>query len=58
LPLARLQRNPTLKAELADLEQKSVPVAFFTYPILQAANILLPRAHLVPWARISCRTSR
>ena len=48
LPLARLQRNPTLKAELADLEQKSVPVAFFTYPILQSANILLPRAHLVP----------
>jgi tryptophanyl-tRNA synthetase len=48
LPLARLQRNPTLKSELADLEQKSVPVAFFTYPVLQAANILLPRAHLVP----------
>ncbi len=48
LPLTRLQRNPTLKSELADLEQKTVPVAFFTYPILQAANILLPRAHLVP----------
>ena len=48
LPLARLQRNPTLKSELADLEQKSVPVAFFTYPVLQAANILLPRAQLVP----------
>jgi tryptophanyl-tRNA synthetase len=25
-----------------------VPVAFFTYPVMQAANILLPRAHLVP----------
>jgi tryptophanyl-tRNA synthetase len=48
LPLARLQRNPTLKSELAALEQKTVPVAFFTYPVLQAANILLPRAHLVP----------
>ena len=48
LPLARLQRNPTLKSELADLELKTVPVAFFTYPILQAANILLPRAHVVP----------
>jgi tryptophanyl-tRNA synthetase len=48
LPLARLQRNPTLKSELADLELKTVPVAFFTYPVLQAANILLPRAHLVP----------
>jgi tryptophanyl-tRNA synthetase len=48
LPLARLQRNPTLKSELADLELRTVPVAFFTYPVLQAANILLPRAQLVP----------
>jgi tryptophanyl-tRNA synthetase len=48
LPLARLQRNPTLKSELADLELKVVPVAFFTYPVLQASNILLPRADLVP----------
>ena len=49
--LGRLQRNPTLKAEMADLESKSkdaVPVAFFTYPIMQAANILMPKAHLVP----------
>jgi tryptophanyl-tRNA synthetase len=28
--------------------KKSVPVAFFTYPVMQVANILLPRAHLVP----------
>jgi tryptophanyl-tRNA synthetase len=50
LPLGMLQRNPTLKAEMADIEagHKSVPVAFFTYPVMQAANILLPRAHLVP----------
>ena len=47
-PLSRLQRNPTLKAEMADLESKSVPVAFFTYPIMQVANILMPKAHLVP----------
>jgi tryptophanyl-tRNA synthetase len=47
--LGRLQRNPTLKAEMADLEAKgSVPVAFFTYPIMQVANILMPKAHLVP----------
>ena len=26
----------------------SVPVAFFTYPVMQVANILLPKAHLVP----------
>jgi tryptophanyl-tRNA synthetase len=50
LPVPVLQRNPTLKAEIADLEEsnKSVPVAFFIYPVIQAANILLPRAHLVP----------
>jgi tryptophanyl-tRNA synthetase len=50
LPLGMLQRNPTLKSEMADIEagHKSVPVAFFTYPVMQASNILLPRAHLVP----------
>ena len=49
--LGRLQRNPTLKAEMADLESRSresAPVAFFTYPIMQVANILMPKAHLVP----------
>jgi tryptophanyl-tRNA synthetase len=49
--LGRLQRNPTLKGEMAELEARSkdaVPVAFFTYPIMQVANILLPKAHLVP----------
>jgi len=25
-----------------------VPVAFYTYPVMQVANILMPRAHLVP----------
>ena len=48
LPLGMLQRNPTLKAEMADFGKKSVPVAFFTYPVMQVANILMPRAHLVP----------
>jgi tryptophanyl-tRNA synthetase len=48
LPLGMLQRNPTLKAEMDDFGKKSVPVAFFTYPVMQVANILLPRAHLVP----------
>jgi tryptophanyl-tRNA synthetase len=48
LPLGMLQRNPTLKAEMADFGKRSVPVAFFTYPVMQSANILLPRAHLVP----------
>ncbi len=48
VPLARLQRNPTLKAEMESFESKSVPVAFFTYPVMQVANILMPKAHLVP----------
>ncbi len=48
VPLGMLQRNPTLKAEMAGLEGDSVPVAFFNYPMMQAANILMPKAHLVP----------
>jgi tryptophanyl-tRNA synthetase len=50
VPLGRLQRNPTLKAEMEDLDLggKGVPVGFFIYPLMQVANILLPRAHLVP----------
>ena len=48
LPLGMLQRNPTLKAEMAELGSKSVPVAFFNYPVMQVANILMPKAHLVP----------
>lgn len=50
LPLGRLQRNPTLKSEMQTLEEtkKSVPTGFFIYPLMQVANILMPRAHLVP----------
>lgn len=56
LPVSMLERNPTLKAEMAAIEEgeepgserKPVPVAFYTYPVMQVANILMPRAHLVP----------
>jgi tryptophanyl-tRNA synthetase len=50
MPLGRLQRNPTLKAEMEDLDlgKKGVPVGFFIYPLMQVTNILLPGAHLVP----------
>ena len=56
LPLGMLERNPTLKAEMQSLENpgdgktkaKSIPVAFFLYPVMQVANILGSRAHLVP----------
>ncbi|MBF8299214.1 MAG: tryptophanyl-tRNA synthetase [Dehalococcoidia bacterium] len=49
-PLSWLQRNPTLKADIERLEQESstVSVGFFNYPMSQVADILLPRAHLVP----------
>ena len=47
-PLGMLERNPTLKAERASLPAESLSVGFFTYPVSQVADILLPRAHLVP----------
>jgi tryptophanyl-tRNA synthetase len=56
LPLATLERNPTLKAEMEAIEKpqdattkgRSVPVAFYLYPLMQVANILLFRANTVP----------
>lgn len=44
----RLQQLPTIKdmAAAAGLEQ--IPYNLLGYPVLQAADILLPRAHLVP----------
>lgn len=47
-PLARLQRNPTLKAEMERLDASDLSVGFYTYPVSQIADILLPKAHLVP----------
>lgn len=45
-----LTRNPTLRKEISQLEEskKRVTVGFFTYPVSQVADILLPRATLVP----------
>lgn len=40
--LSRLERNPTVKSELAMRQfGESIPVGFMTYPISQAADILL-----------------
>ena len=47
-PLGMLERNPTLKAERARIEAQSLSVGFFTYPVSQVADILLPKANLVP----------
>lgn len=49
--LARLQRNPTVKTEIANNREKfgtSVPVGFLTYPISQAADITAFDATVVP----------
>jgi tryptophanyl-tRNA synthetase len=47
-PLGMLERNPTLKAERERMDTPSLSVGFYTYPVSQVADILLPKAHLVP----------
>ena len=47
-PLGMLERNPTLKGELDALPVERRSVGFYSYPMSQVADILLPRAHLVP----------
>ena len=47
--VARLERNPTVKSESAQKGfDKSLPLGFFMYPVSQAADIAVVRAHLVP----------
>lgn len=47
--VARLQRNPTVKTELAMRGfGSSIPVGFFTYPISQAADITAFKATTIP----------
>ena len=47
--IARLQRNPTVKAEIQQRNfEASIPVGFFTYPISQAADITAFKATTVP----------
>jgi tryptophanyl-tRNA synthetase len=48
VPLSRLQRNPTLKTEMETLGADKVSLGFFNYPVSQIADILLPKADLVP----------
>jgi tryptophanyl-tRNA synthetase len=43
-----LQRNPTVKDEIANSRQASVSGLMFTYPAHQAADILFCKANLVP----------
>ncbi|MEW6236008.1 MAG: tryptophan--tRNA ligase [Candidatus Omnitrophota bacterium] len=46
----RLSRLPSLKdmAKAASIDDESFPFGLLGYPVLQAADILMPRAHLVP----------
>lgn len=47
--VSRLQRNPTVKAEIQMRDfEASIPVGFFTYPISQAADITAFKATTVP----------
>jgi tryptophanyl-tRNA synthetase len=44
----RLERLPSLKDMARDANLEVLPFGLLGYPVLQAADILLPRAHLVP----------
>jgi len=44
----RCQRVPTLKEVMRDLQIKQPSLGLLTYPVLQAADILMVRADLVP----------
>ncbi len=59
ISLNRLTGLPSLKemARNAHLDEESIPFGLIGYPVLQTADILMPRAHLVPvgkdnWAHI------
>ena len=45
---SRLERNPTLKEQVRDLEMESVVYGHLGYPVLQAADILLYKGDVVP----------
>ncbi len=46
--VARLERIPSLKDMANAANMESMPFGLLGYPVLQAADILLPRANLVP----------
>ena len=45
---ARLERNPTLKEQVRDLNMDSLVYGHLGYPVLQAADILLYKGNVVP----------
>jgi tryptophanyl-tRNA synthetase len=49
--VAELNRNPTVKEEIAQSRQQGVSGLMLTYPVHQAADILFCKANLVPVGR-------
>ena len=48
-PIAWLERNPTYKEQIQEMSQKDLHMfGFLGYPVLQAADILMYKAHGVP----------
>lgn len=45
---SRLERNPTLKEQVRDLNMETMTYAHLGYPVLQAADILLYKGNVVP----------
>lgn len=48
ISVPRLQRVPTLKEVMTDLHIETSSLGLLSYPVLQAADIMMVRAHLVP----------
>ena len=50
ITVPRLSRLPSIKdmARAAQIDEEAMPLGLLGYPVLQAADILMPRAHLVP----------
>jgi tryptophanyl-tRNA synthetase len=48
ISVPRLQRVPTLKEVVRDLKLETASLGLLSYPVLQAADIMMVRAHLVP----------
>ena len=48
--ISRVTRLPSIKdmARAANIDEEVLPLGLAGYPVLQAADILMPRAHLVP----------
>ena len=48
ITIARLERNPTLKEQVRDLNIENLVYGHLGYPVLQAADILLYKGDAVP----------